>query len=78
MKSGNCPEKKKGEIKCTECNKVFALQSRLNRHLKSCLQQKTEVKTYKCLECDKDFPFRSRLISHLEKKHVKQKFELPS
>ena len=76
MKSCNFPEKKKDEIKCTVCNKVFALQSRLNRHMKSCLQ-KREVKTYKCVECDKDFPFRSRLISHLEKKHVKQKVELP-
>ncbi|CCF56932.1 hypothetical protein KAFR_0B06360 [Kazachstania africana CBS 2517] len=63
--NGLTPSGNKRTFLCFVCQKAFARQEHLDRHLRS----HTNEKPFKCAVCDKDFTRRDLLIRHSNKLH---------
>lgn len=51
-----------GEIKCEKCEKLFVLQSNLDRHMSI---EHNEKDFYQCVECHHYFNTKDSLIEHM-------------
>ena len=51
---------------CNQCNKQFANQGNLTKHIKSV----HEGVKYACNQCDQQFSQQSKAITHIQNKHA--------
>ena len=54
------------------CNKTFASESHLKRHLDTCLQKQTGEKKFVCQFCSKSYTRKERMVTHIKVVHTFQ------